>query len=75
MDQDAAIQKDGQIVPAMNIEELDEFISCNKQAQKNNILGLQLVYIFCLILCTRINLFLRTRNCYGNFVCIYFFLE
>ena len=40
MDQDASIQKDGQIVPAMNIEELDEYVSQNKQQQTNNILSL-----------------------------------
>lgn len=40
MGQDAAIQKDGQVVPAMTIEELDDFIKANKQAQENSILTL-----------------------------------
>ena len=40
MDQDASIQNDGQIVPAMNIEELDEFVSRNKQQKINSILSL-----------------------------------
>ena len=38
--QDGAVLKDGQIIPAMNIEEVDEFMSQNKTAQINNILTL-----------------------------------
>ena len=40
MGQNASIQKDGQIIPAMNIEELDNFVQSGKQPQVNDILSL-----------------------------------
>lgn len=40
MGENASIQKDGQIIPAMNIEELDSFVQSGKQPQVNGILEL-----------------------------------
>ena len=40
MGQNASIHKDGQIIPAMNIEELDSFVQSGKQPEVNGILAL-----------------------------------